>query len=689
MVELGYLPPALFGNQAAVNQAIKDYDSDYGTPYFRERFNRDLTSIGQAFPNNWAPIERKAPLNFSQSFTIGNQTKLFGKVFGYNFGFRYSMTTIADNNGYVGRTLESASVDPNSDQLNPIAGLANGANLDTRASRETSMLSALLNLSMKLNDKNSVSFMFMPNLMGQNSARIGSGTIEDVPFFQDNSEQFYQERRQLIYQLSTRHYIPSMKGKIKIDASYTDGFRNAPNFIAELPLVYVNGLDNPPELFNTANPTRRYRTLNDDLLDIRVSYEMPLFRDMESLAKVKFGGQYIDNRRESQQNIFRVANPPIAQPVPNGLNDLFKEEYFVIDGTNTNPMYYVNDGNITDNDIGFKKVYAAFGMVDYNITTRLRGVGGLRIEWTDIYSDIKEFYDKDLPFDDPERNVPGRLNKANPSELNSTDFLPSVSFIYQLREDAAFPMNLRINYFRSLARPAFREISYVRLYDYEYQSLVAGNIDLEITKVNNYDLRWENYIEGGHNFSASVFYKDFKNHIELIQIEGGRGPFTWVNADDSYALGIELEGLWAINKSLDFRANVSFIHSETTVKDSISKDTRPMYGQAPWIINAILTHTWDKYGLSTSISYNVQGPKLATIINAAIDIPDVYEMPRHLVDLKVAKSLGKHFTVDLRVRNLLNSPVRRAYDFDAGRDKLNFSRYAWGTNIILGLSYNL
>jgi hypothetical protein len=114
-----------------------------------------------------------------------------------------------------------------------------------------------------------------------------------------------------------------------------------------------------------------------------------------------------------------------------------------------------------------------------------------------------------------------------------------------------------------------------------------------------------------------------------------------------------------------------------------------MFGQAPWIVNAMLSHRWDKVGLVSTVSYNVQGPKLATIVNAQIPIPDVYEMPRHLIDMKFSKSLGEHFGVDFRVRNLLNSPVRRSYEFDAGFDLLDFDNYAWGTSIILGFSYSL
>jgi len=35
-----------------------------------------------------------------------------------------------------------------------------------------------------------------------------------------------------------------------------------------------------------------------------------------------------------------------------------------------------------------------------------------------------------------------------------------------------------------------------------------------------------------------------------------------------------------------------------------------MFGQAPYIFNAILTYNEDSLGLSVSLTYNVQGPRL-------------------------------------------------------------------------------
>lgn len=113
-----------------------------------------------------------------------------------------------------------------------------------------------------------------------------------------------------------------------------------------------------------------------------------------------------------------------------------------------------------------------------------------------------------------------------------------------------------------------------------------------------------------------------------------------------------------------------------------------MFGQAPYILNGMLNYRMDSIGFEVAVSYNVQGPKLAVVANAAVDQPDVFELPRHLLDLTLSKTLGKRFIVRARVRDLLNSPSRRAYEFDSGYD-LDFDRYTYGTEYILSLTFRI
>ena len=159
------------------------------------------------------------------------------------------------------------------------------------------------------------------------------------------------------------------------------------------------------------------------------------------------------------------------------------------------------------------------------------------------------------------------------------------------------PVNLRLNFSQTLARPSLRELSDVSALDYELRARVYGNSNLKTVHVNNYDARLEWYFKSNDNISVSLFYKDFKNHIELVNSAG----FTWQNVDKSYTQGIEIEGKKNITKSLEFAANITLVNSKTSfvrkrvdtangIKTYIPIDTisRTMFGQAPYSINGKL-----------------------------------------------------------------------------------------------------
>ncbi|MBK7554835.1 MAG: TonB-dependent receptor [Flavobacteriales bacterium] len=172
-----------------------------------------------------------------------------------------------------------------------------------------------------------------------------------------------------------------------------------------------------------------------------------------------------------------------------------------------------------------------------------------------------------------------------------------------------------------------------------------------------------------------------------MKLPGGEN-FSWANAEESEAFGVELEGKLKLLRNLDLLGNAMFIQSSTTITSTTATTKRSMFGQAPYILNGMLNYRLDSLGLELGVSYNVQGPKLAVVATAGVAQPDVYELPRHMIDLTLSKSLGKRFIVRARVRDLLNSPSRRSYEFDSGYD-LDFDRYQYGTEYILSITYRI
>jgi hypothetical protein len=690
LVQLGLLAPGQFNDPTAIQNARSQYNTIYKPQAFNA-INPNGTDYNNGFSNNWNTKYRRAPVNFSQSFSIGDQKMLFGKEFGFIFGFKYGSANRFDPNGISQRVGDES--------LGYIFERQDSAKI----SRETNSISALINLAYKLNKNNKVSLLFMPNVIGNNDV----ASFEEMPFGVLNQESavskniFYEQRKQLIYQYSSQHYIPSLKLKLDLNASYTDGSSVAPDFKAT---QYLRILDYSTVTGYEFSPTagegiRRYdRYLDENMFDARVGAELPLKSSKDgAVRKVKFGAATQRNYRKIDNKESRLfnGNQGVTALADGDLDNYLSLDKFVIQDGFLN-YYYLDFDFARNHSFGNSNVEAAYALVDYELNESLRFSGGVRAEHTDIFTDADLFHELGYEVNDIRRENVGGFALVNPGVIDQWDILPSGSLIYKIKTKSQTQANLRFNYSQSVARPSIRELSDAAIYDNEFRTVIYGNSDLKLSNIRNYDFRGEVYFASGDNVSASVFYKDFKNHIEM---GFGSAGITWDNVEQSTVRGIELEGKKQIGKNIEFRANLTLVKSESefvrkdlqiidgkkvyTIIDTLY---RPMFGQAPYLFNSILSYTADSLGLTATVSYNVQGPRLV-IAGVVKGRPDVYEIPRHLVDLKVSKTIGEHYSASITVRDILNSPVRRAYDLPNGY--VDFDNFRYGTNFLVSFAYKL
>jgi outer membrane receptor protein involved in Fe transport len=125
------------------------------------------------------------------------------------------------------------------------------------------------------------------------------------------------------------------------------------------------------------------------------------------------------------------------------------------------------------------------------VTRRLRAIGGVRIETTDML----------VRSGDPTRRQ---------GLLDLRDTLPSLNLVYELQPK----MNLRAAFGRTLARPNFRELAPYETFEFVGDFVYIGNPDLKRTLIDNYDLRWEWFTGPGRIVAVSAFLKEMKNPIE-------------------------------------------------------------------------------------------------------------------------------------------------------------------------------
>jgi len=336
----------------------------------------------------------------------------------------------------------------------------------------------------------------------------------------------------------------------------------------------------------------------------------------------------------------------------------------------------------------------AYAMLDQSITDKFRAVYGVRAEKFNLNLNS--------------RAVTGEAIKVKQDYL---DILPSVNLTYALTEKS----NLRGSYYRTLARPEFRELAPFDYYDYELLGNVAGNTNLKRTLIDNADIRYEIYPAAGQIMSVSGFYKHFNNAIEpSIYDQNSTPAFSYFNTPSAVNYGVELElrhSLGFINDAAALQ-NMVFYVNGTLVKSKVTNPTdqpylvkdRPMVGQSPYSINAGLQYNALDNNLNFSLLYNRIGRRIANAGGQRFG--DVYEAPRNVIDFQTSYSFyKKKAQIKFNVNDVLNN--KAVFYFDYNQDKKYspnnvitnpttgavtkdeiLSMFKTGTNMSLSLSYS-
>ena len=97
--------------------------------------------------------------------------------------------------------------------------------------------------------------------------------------------------------------------------------------------------------------------------------------------------------------------------------------------------------------------------------------------------------------------------------------------------------------------------------------------------------------------------------------------------------------------------NFSYVKSEVDVSKLNNVDPRPLQGQSPVIVNAGIQYIDSKYDFGVSVSYNYVGKRIVIVGNTAE--PNIWENPRHVLDLQLSKTFKEKFELKLNVRDAL------------------------------------
>ncbi len=246
---------------------------------------------------------------------------------------------------------------------------------------------------------------------------------------------------------------------------------------------------------------------------------------------------------------------------------------------------------------------------------------------------------------------------------DTTNIFPSANLAISLNQKNM----IRLAYGLSVNRPEFRELAPFYFVDFDQNAGIYGNPAIKQAYINNFDIRFEHYPSPNETFNLGVFYKKFRNPIEMVIMGNNPTQYSFENESSAYSYGIETD----VRKSLGFISgaeNFSVILNATLIKSKVQfgegklNRDRSLQGQSPYMVNTGIFYYNDNNGLMITMLYNVIGKRIVAVgrpsPNKWEDIPDIYEMPRNAVDLAVSKKLGKNFEIKAGIKDILNEKVR-------------------------------
>jgi TonB-dependent receptor len=669
---------------------------DVGAAYNDPALANELDQFSKSFSPVMAPTTTTSGINQGYWVALGNQVEVLGRPFGFLGSLTYSNSSSFYDNGSSARwqlTSRNANTLTNNFSLNDASG-----------SREVA-LGSLVTLSYKPAPTHELSITNMYNRSSDDVARYLHGSfprdLEEQAVYETRVLQFTERQIQSL-QLSGKHQIKALHDlRSEWSASSSSSTQDEPdlrfftnNFVTNdnRPLRDANG-----ELIRDENgevmrgrvtsysispsiyplPTRYFRELDESNREAQINFTLP-FKQWQGInSNLKTGFLALKKERQFRERRYELAQDNIrydGQP-----NTFFSGDKLGIISVSQEQQYrfgsYVQDATqLSSNFDGQQQVYAGYGMVELPINTRLRLVGGARLEGTRM-------------------DVVSQDSSKAEGHLSTDDILPSFNVVYALNQT----MNLRASYGRTLARPNFRELAPFTSFNFVGDFIFTGNPQLRRTLVDNYDLRWESFGKPGEIYAVSLFFKNFQNPIERV-ILTVNGEIQFQNVERAEVAGIEFEGhrsLAIVNPRLEYFSaggNLSLVRSEVSIGpnelalrralDPAAKATRALQGQSPVLLNLDLSYDNYHTGTTAGLYYNFFGRRLEEVSLGGT--PDVYEQARGTLDLTLAQKWGA-YKIKFGAKNLLDSKIEKAYDYQG----INYtaSQYRKGRTLSLSFSY--
>lgn len=676
------------------NKGNKDFfgidDGTRGIPAGIPQQLRGLPSIqkgeyAKLFGNyKWGVKQGNASPNYNFQITKGFNVERKGKEF---LGALLSVNYNRNQTFLEGeRNTFDYDIDPNV----PLA--QRNKYIDSVYNEET-VLAVLANISVKLDNRNNISWKNNYSINTDNRVikRYGAPDYTTDSFYiSKDVVRWYTSNQIFSSQLAGEHQVSPIKTKINWLGSFSKVKREIPNlsrtsyigYEPDLQAFIPNGQVN--QIFGSG--TMLFADTEEEIKSIKVDITQSYKLLKSTQNSVKIGAGYQVRNREFRTRLFGFS------PYNNGgvtfdysLLSLPEDRIFLPENlgimANGNGGFLLNEGTISNSNYeATSKLIHGYIMSDQRLFKKFRLIYGARVE--QYNQKLNTIYDS--------------LSVDPPIVLNTTvtDLLPSVNVVYAVTPK----MNIRLSYSQTVNRPEFRELAPYLFFDYVSQYTFEGLDSLQRTKIKNYDFRYEFFPGKAQLFSVSAFFKEFKNPIEIVSLPGSSNvQAIYSNATSAEVYGVEAEFRTLISTIIGIRKEGSLLSRFTLaanaalVKSNVKLGRvgffdlsqqvtdRALQGQSPYLINGSLGYNDDRLGISATISVNRVGDRIY-IAGIKDQNADIYEKARTVVDFQVSKLiLKKKLELKITGRDILAQQINFYSDYDlsksfTARDKY-FSAY--------------
>ncbi|MDO7137325.1 TonB-dependent receptor [Algibacter lectus] len=623
---------------------------------------------------SWDPLKQKSTGNYGVSLSGGQKFEVFGKELKVFVAGSHSKSSEYQEGLF--RSYRSNILD--------------NEFTDTESFTTKTNTTGYVNLGLKLNDDHRLKISSLSvNTSNDNvyeQGRNGEGYVFDQDPQEDGAfvrDQNFKQTILLVNQIEGSHQIKE-NNKLTWAAGYNyvlaqepNRVRNEANILDENTVQYAHVGDFQQRKSNQKIEDTEYNAYINDAISFGT-----LDEDDNHPFKLNFGANFRQKDRVFSSLFIGVRARGFQVPSVDQFSETFTTENF-----ENGLVLREREADRYDADLN---AMAGYANLDFHLGQKLSGNGGVRFE----RDEINVLWDV--------ANYVGRVGSI---KKEYSKLYPSLNLKYTLNDKHS------VRFASSLTQtlPEFKELA-----PFEYVSptgrVTRGDPDLEKSDVFNVDFKYEFFPSKGQLISATAFYKDIKNPINLAQTRGSSGIFEYANTgDNANIFGFEFETRIELLKNedeeslLDFNTNITKMwFNQDLLEDFQYKGITEsdLQGASDLILNSSLSYnSKTEKEFNATLTGNYSSDKVFALgspedfSNSAVLYNDeIIEKGFFTLDFVVSKMLTEKLQIKLVGRNLLNPDIQqtqlvRNINTGVETDEVVLS-YKKGAQLNLSLKYD-